>query len=273
MTSTAPTKSSETSDVAGKNWLRRILGLFLSLMGFVPLVCAFVISDFRIGCLVALAGALLNFGISFWSYRSGRTKTWPKVLDCIFLGLFGVLTVLTWTDQSRDYVYKYWSGLIINTGLVAGVITSWLFGRPFVADYMIDTIPDMDEVGLTNPVARHHVRIMTGSWLLIFILMEVALLTGAVWSLFMPEPSQSFVLAFSQPGYVNLIVLGLGMIFNIGYSKYNRREDVKLRLRKAYEKDIKEWASQNPNHKFAEIYRERIARENGYSCSPLADEA
>ncbi len=137
-----------------KAWVSKLLGLFLHIMGFAPLICGFVFSDFRLGSSVALGIALLNFVLSFLSYRAGRTKTWPKVLDVIFISLFGVLTILAWADQKRDEVYKYWSGAIINGGLLLGIIISWLCGHPFVEDYMIDSL-GTDRTGLTFPLVRH----------------------------------------------------------------------------------------------------------------------
>ena len=71
-----------------------------------------------------------------------KLTTWPKVLDVIFISLFGVLTILAWADQKRDEVYKYWSGAIINGGLLLGIIISWLCGRdgnPALFGFVVST--------------------------------------------------------------------------------------------------------------------------------------
>ena len=241
-------------------WLSRVTGLFFAILGFAPLIVGFLISDFRIASTVALSLALFNFTISYFSYRAGRTRTWPKVLDCIFLSLFAVLTALTWADQKRDDVYKYWSSVIINGGMILGMVISWLCGHPFVTDYMQDSL-DIDKEGLSHPMVRHHIKIMTSIWLIIFVLMEASCLVGAIRSLYPPEPSQDFVQAFSQPGYIQFIILGFGSVFNIVYKKYNQRPQAKTDVANKYDKEIQEWMMLHPHHKFSKQYRERKERE------------
>jgi len=91
----------------------------------------------------------------------GRTASWPKTLDIIFIVLFGILTILAWTlPENRDTI-KYFANVIINGGLALGVAITWMAGHPFIRSYIEDNV---GIEGSTYPVVKHMGVLLVCGW-------------------------------------------------------------------------------------------------------------
>ena len=88
-------------------------------------------------------------------------------------------------------------------------------------------------------------------------------MVGGVRSLFEPKPDQQFLYAFTQPGYITFILLGLASAFNVVYRRayQNQEGQRRARLAKRYEQEVNDWVSSNPEHPISERYREKLREE------------
>jgi len=93
-----------------KGWREKVGKVALVVVSFLPLVVAFAVPDFRIATTCAFGASVFDFALDFYRLKTGRTKVFPKVLNAVFLSLFGILTVLMWADTKRDTVYIVWDG-------------------------------------------------------------------------------------------------------------------------------------------------------------------
>lgn len=75
----------------------KILDQLMGILEFVPLLLLLFVPDFKIAVTAAMGVAIFNNCFSYFMYKMGKTRSWPKVLDLMFLILFVAMTVSIWT--------------------------------------------------------------------------------------------------------------------------------------------------------------------------------
>ena len=174
----------------------------------------------------------------------GKTASWPKTLDIIFIVLFGILTILAWTlPENRDTI-KYFANVIINGGLALGVAITWMAGHPFIRSYIEDNV---GVEGSTYPVVKHMVTRLTSMWLLAFTVMALVSLPPAIMYV-QGNPSTT---AFNVCNIISYIILGccLTIAFWLYPAYFEKHQED---IAKNYEEEIAEWEKEHPNHEFSQ---------------------
>merc|ERR1712060_723781 len=232
----------------GKSLLLRIVQ---EVLGPLPWIVAFAVSkDFKYGFTAALGLTLLGFAFEYFLYRTERTKVFPKVLNMINLSLFVALPVLLWADRANDQVYQDWAVVFVNGGMALGCIVATLCGRPFVADFAADKMPD--DATMTYPLVAHMLVVMNVVWISAFALMAATAAVGALCNeLIHPNLGLNFQLAFTDPGYVSWIILMACFAFNYAYPAQVQSPKGKLAYARNHNRELSEWAAAHPNHDLA----------------------
>lgn len=240
-----------------------LLRIVQEVLGPLPWIVAGAVPDFRYGCTAALGLALVGLALEYFLFRTERTKVFPKVLNMIQLALFLALTILSWADRKNDQVYKNWAGVIINGGIALGCVIATLFGRPFVADYAADGMPD--EAAASHPFMVHTLAVINWLWVSCFALMAAVAAVGVLCTELMhPPPGRNFQAAFKDPMYLMWVILVPSIAFTIVWPiflKSPKSKPYKIAFARKHDREYSEWAAAHPDHEFAQKYRDWKAAE------------
>jgi hypothetical protein len=136
------------------------------LLGFAPWIVYWVLVGnvpFTAAVLVALAVAVLSFGIGRVKGRPGRT------LEMGAVAIFLVLTVLTFTLSDR--FMERWIQPLSNAGIFLVALTGVLIGKPFVREFAeVDQPPEI----VQSELFRRITTLLTWIWVAAFAGMTVS---------------------------------------------------------------------------------------------------
>jgi len=255
-----PTTTSPADPGGPRSGVWKVARVPLGILGWVPLILAGAVPDYRVAVTSALGVALFNQLCIYALHRlTGFPRIWPRTLDSIFTVLFLALTIAAWADQSRDEEIEAWTGFVINGGLFLGATIAGLSGHSFIKDEMASN-ERFTQAQLSHPVLLHTTRVMLWLWLGVFGLMALVSLVGGVRDLFEPKPSSQFVYAFSNPAYLTFVVLIAGGAAT-GLYTWRMRADRKFvtAIASRYQRELEAWAEANPEDPWAKLKHEEDA--------------
>jgi len=235
-------------------------------LSFVPIVLGYFISDFRIAVTAAMGFALCNMCFSYFMYKMGKTRSWPKILDICLLVITFIETVTIWTAPESADFWKFWGGSIVNFFQCFFLALTWVFGYPFTKTYLED---EYGLIGSTFPFCQFAIRVGTGTWVAAFFVGGLIGLPGGILQAAGETPSQEF---FTMMGWIVFIPFILAiLICFVGLPWYLDKYDEAIT--KKYEKEIMVWYAKYPDEKFTKMYEEEMEmeKENAVGDSDAQD--
>ena len=155
-----PTTTSPADPGGPRSGVWKVARVPLGILGWVPLILAGAVPDYRVAVTSALGVAIFNQLCIYALHRlTGFPRIWPRTLDSIFTVLFLALTIAAWADQSRDEEIEAWTGFVINGGLFLGATIAGLSGHSFIKDEMASN-ERFTQAQLSHPVLLHTTRVM-----------------------------------------------------------------------------------------------------------------
>merc|ERR1712238_328186 len=226
----------------------------MGMLEFVPLILLLFVPDLTIAVTAALGVAIFNNCFSYFMYKMGKTRSWPKILDLMFLVLFFAMTVSIWTKPETIDFWWYWNGPISSFFTFFFVVVAWAFGYPFAKTFMED---EYGIIGSTHPFCQFCTRVATGTWAAVFFITGVIGLPGGILQAIGKTPSWEF---FSMMGWISCIPFILGMLISyVGLPWYiNKYED---KIFEKHETEIMAWMVKYPDEKFTKMYEEDMEAE------------
>jgi len=232
----------------------QILGMLMFGLSFVPIVLGFAISDFKIAVTAGMGVALFNMCFSYFMYKMGKTRSWPKILDICLLVITFIQTVTIWTNPETADFWRFWSGSIVSFFQCFFLALTWVFGYPFTKTYMED---EYGLIGSTFPYCQFAIRVGTGTWVAAFFVGGLIGLPGGILQAVGETPSEEFFRMIMLIGLVPFI-LALLICF-VGLPWYLDKYDEAIF--KKYSKEIMVWYAKYPDEKFTKMYEEEMEME------------
>jgi len=244
----------------------QILGLFMFGLSFVPIVLGFAISDFKIAATAGMGVALFNMCFSYFMYKMGKTRSWPKILDIMLLVIFFIQTVTIWTKPDTADFWKFWGGPIVMFFECFFLALTWVFGYPFTKTYMED---EYGLIGATHPFCQLGTRVSTGTWVAAFFVSGVIGLPGGILHATGETPSQEFFRTIMLVGLIPFILAVL--ISFVGLPWYMAMNEEAIFQK--YHQEIMAWYAKYPDEKFTKMYEEEMEKEkeNAFGDSDAQD--
>mmetsp|Transcript_66721 Transcript_66721/g.74750 ORF Transcript_66721/g.74750 Transcript_66721/m.74750 type:complete len:308 (-) Transcript_66721:124-1047(-) len=234
----------------------QILGMLMFGLSFVPIVLGFAVSDFKIAVTAGMVVAIFNMCFSYFMYKKGKTRSWPKILDICLLVINFIQTVTIWTNPETADFWRFWSGSIVSFFQCIFLAIAWVFGYPFTKTYVED---EYGLIGSTFPFLKFAIRVGTSTWVVAFFVGGLISLPGGILQATGKTPSDEY---FRNIGFVSYVPFILAiLICFVGLPWYLHLYEAKIF--KKYETEIMAWYVKYPDEKFTKMYEEEMEAEKG----------
>mmetsp|Transcript_17805 Transcript_17805/g.38519 ORF Transcript_17805/g.38519 Transcript_17805/m.38519 type:complete len:287 (+) Transcript_17805:55-915(+) len=215
--------------IQAMSWMPLVLSLAGE--GLLAYTAAFVAAWFNVLC------------ISLIWYEMGKTYSWPKTLDIIFIVINGILTFLTWTIPDNMTTINSFSNTMICGGIVIGINVAWALGYPFIKSHVADSV---DEEGISHPILKHMIRRLTDMWILTFSLMALISLIPPIISI--QDGSSGTVNTICLMVMYVVLALALCISYWLYPAYFVKHKD---EIADLYLEEIQAWNKEHRNHKYA----------------------
>jgi len=254
------TNDEDITNATGTSFLYHVLSKLMPMMnivGYLPLVLPALMPDnLELATKIAFGLSVMTMVIQYMWYRVGGSKVPIRILSITFVCSYGIIVFVCNNIIESDLLYKTsWYNTIIY-GIICSLlwVATYALHRPFVADFMIDTIDDDADIILSFPIIRHMIYRITLIWIIAFFSMFVVGLIGAL--LFDTTTSSSsnvddnnnndllFKFLLEPPSsMLSNICLGLAFVVQILYPIYLFHTIEKKCM--YYHDEIQQWKSEH----------------------------
>lgn len=238
--------------------MSKVMSLVNILEFLPPILPAIFSHNLDLAVTIAFGIAIMNMVLEFIWYKLGGSRIAIRVMSTSFAISYGAMFFLTHYDSGgvdvdpsrRDLYMRTWFDAITYGGIFVCLSVASMFGQSFVRDVLADT---MEEAQLTHPIIQHITKRMTALWIFAFFGMAMVGLVGAIRGTGdsddddddRPPPSDLFVFAFQNSGFLGYVFLGIAVTGQVLYPKHLRNTlDEKMEF---YKDEIDQWNLDHPD--------------------------